>query len=113
METAATVTLTALQFWGALFAIMGVIGGGCRWIIGRFDKKFECIDKKFETMEQRFDKKFDAIDRKFDAIDRKFEGTHNDLSEIKGRLSVVETILAITGAPIGGFFKKTESNSAP
>jgi len=63
------------------FILLGILAAGFAWLIIRV-----------EIMGSRFESKFQEV--------------HKDLGQINSRLTVVETILSMLGAPIKPIFKE-------
>ena len=100
--------ITMLGVGVALAALMVTLIG---WLRRDIDKRFEGVDKRFEGLEKRFEERFDGVDRRLDGIDRRIDGiekrfddrfdgidarlrsVEDGVSEVKGRLGLVEKFI--------------------
>ena len=88
------VQITMLGVGVALAALIVTMNGSLRrdlekrieGVEKRFGERFDGIDKRLDGIEKRFDDRFDGIDARLRSVE---EG----LSEVKGRLALVERFI--------------------
>ena len=89
--------ITMLGVGVALAALIVTLNGSLRRDIDRrfdanekrFDDRIDGIDKRLDGM----DKRFDGMDKRFDGIDARLRSVEQGLSEVKGRLVLVEKFI--------------------
>ncbi len=65
----------------------------------RFEERFDGIDKRLDGIDRRIDGIEKRFDERFDGIDARLRSVEDGLSEVKGRLGLLERfILGRTGA---------------
>ena len=75
--------ITMLGVGVALAALIVTLNGSLRRDI---DRRFEGVDKRLDGIEKRFDDRFDGIDARLRSVEQ-------GLSEVKGRLVLVEKFI--------------------
>ena len=93
--------ITMLGVGVALAALIVTLNGSLRRDI---DRRFEGVDKRLDGIEKRFDDRLDGIDKRLDGIEKRFDdrfdgidarlrSVEQGLSEVKGRLVLVEKFI--------------------
>ncbi|MDE0382248.1 MAG: hypothetical protein OXI22_00050 [Defluviicoccus sp.] len=95
--------ITMLGVGVALAALIVTLNGSLRRDI---DKRLEGVEKRFDARLDGIDKRLDGIEKRFDdrfdGIDARLRSVEEGLSEVKGRLALVESfILGRTEAAAG------------
>ena len=82
--------ITMLGVGVALAALIVTLNGSLRRDI---DRRFEGVEKRFDGIDRRLDGMDKRFDDRFDGIDARLRSVEQDLSEVKGRLVLVEKFI--------------------
>ena len=82
-------------------AITAHVDAGFEGVNSRFngvDSRFDSVDSRFDRVDSRFgsvDSRFDRVDSRFDSVDSRLTALERDVSDVRERLTRVETLLDV------------------